>query len=82
MNTCSRSGSGNTEVEPCSGSSIMGYAGICSVNIQAHSDDDFNYVNVRDISANIQNGSSTCAVTTALTNNPPTADAGADFTNC
>ncbi|HOZ82302.1 MAG TPA: zinc-dependent metalloprotease family protein [Bacteroidia bacterium] len=80
MNTCSRSGSGNTEVEPCSGSSIMGYAGICSVNIQAHSDDDFNYVNVRDISANIQNGSSTCAVTTPLTDNPPTADAGADYT--
>ncbi len=80
MNTCSRSGSGNTEVEPCSGSSIMGYAGICSVNIQPHSDDDFNYVNVRDISANVQTGSSTCAVTTTLTNNPPTANAGADYT--
>ena len=40
MNTCSRSGNGQTEVEPCSGSSIMGYAGICSVNVQNNSDND------------------------------------------
>jgi subtilisin-like proprotein convertase family protein len=80
MNTCSRSGSGSTEVEPCSGSSIMGYAGICAVNVQSNSDDDFNYVNIRDISANLQTGNSTCAVTTPLTNNPPTANAGANYT--
>ena len=79
MNTCSRSGSGSTEVEPASGSSIMGYAGICSSNIQAHSDDDFNYVNVRDISLNVQSGNSTCAQITNLTNNPPTANAGSDY---
>lgn len=79
MNTCSRSGSGSTEVEPASGSSIMGYAGICSSNIQAHSDDDFNYVNVRDISLNVQSGNSTCAQITNLTNNPPTANAGNDY---
>lgn len=80
MNTCSRSGSGNTEVEPASGSSIMGYAGICSSNVQAHSDDDFNYVNVRDITANIQSGNSTCAFQTPITNQPPTADAGSNYT--
>jgi subtilisin-like proprotein convertase family protein len=80
MNTCSRSGSGSTEVEPASGSSVMGYAGICSSNIQAHSDDDFNYVNVRDISANVQTGNSTCGQITVLTNNPPTANAGSDYT--
>jgi subtilisin-like proprotein convertase family protein len=81
MNTCSRSGSGNTEVEPASGSSIMGYAGICSSNVQPNSHDDFNYVNVRDITANIQSGnSSTCAFQTPLTNQPPTADAGANYT--
>jgi subtilisin-like proprotein convertase family protein len=80
MNTCSRSGSGSTEVEPASGSSIMGYAGICSSNIQAHSDDDFNYVNVRDISLNVKTGnSSTCAQITNLTNNPPSANAGSDY---
>ena len=79
MNTCSRSGSGASEVEPASGSSVMGYAGICSSNIQAHSDDDFNYVNVRDISVNIKTGSSTCAAITTLTNTPPTAAAGLDY---
>jgi subtilisin-like proprotein convertase family protein len=80
MNTCSRSGSGTTEVEPASASSIMGYAGICPTNVQANSDDDFTWVNVRDISANIQTGNSTCAPFTILINNPPTADAGNDYT--
>ena len=79
MNTCSRSGSGSTEVEPASGSSIMGYAGICSSNVQSNSHDDFNYVNIRDISVNIKTGNSTCAAITPLTNNPPTANAGADY---
>jgi subtilisin-like proprotein convertase family protein len=81
MNTCSRSGSGTTEVEAASGSSIMGYAGICGTNIQSNSDDDFNYVNVRDMSANVQpGGNSNCGFTAALINNPPTADAGLDYT--
>ncbi len=79
MNTCSRSGSGSTEVEPASGSSIMGYAGICTSNVQSNSDDDFNYVNVRDISINIKTGNSTCAAITTLTNTPPTANAGLDY---
>lgn len=79
MNTCSRSGSGATEVEPASGSSIMGYAGICNTNVQSNSDAHFNYVNIRDISANVQGGVSTCAVITNLVNNPPTANAGIDY---
>mgnify|MGYP000370356167 CR=1 FL=1 len=79
MNTCSRSGNGSTEVEPASGSSIMGYAGICTSNVQANSHDDFNYVNVRDIMNNVKTGASTCGVITTLTNNPPTANAGADY---
>lgn len=81
MNYCNRSGDGTTEVEPGSGSSIMGYAGICAPNVQPHSDAHFNYVSIRDISANIQpGGDSTCAVETALTNQPPVADAGLDYT--
>ncbi|MFM7016847.1 MAG: reprolysin-like metallopeptidase [Bacteroidota bacterium] len=80
MNTCSRSGSGLSEVEPASGSSIMGYAGICSSNVQAHSDDDFNYVNVRDISLNVQTGNSTCGYQAPISNQPPTANAGPNFT--
>lgn len=75
-----RSGSGATEVEPGSGSTIMGYAGICPADIQPHSDAYFAYVNIRDISANIQTGASAgCAQIISLTNNPPTANAGADY---
>ena len=80
MNTCSRSGSGQTEVEPASGSSIMGYAGICPENVQLSSDAHFNYVNIRDISANVQGGNSTCASTQSLNNIPPVANAGQDYT--
>lgn len=75
-----RSGSGLTEVETGSGSSIMGYAGICPANVQAHSDDYFGYVNIRDISLNVKTGtSSSCPQITNFTNNPPTANAGSDY---
>jgi len=81
MNTCSRSGNGITEVEPASGSSIMGYAGICATNVQLNSDAHFNYVNIRDISANIQpGGTSDCGAQMTLTNKPPVASAGNDYT--
>ena len=80
-NSSCRSGSGLTEVEPGSGSTIMGYAGICPADVQAHSDAYFHYVNIRDISANVQSGNSSgCAQIINLTNNPPTANAGADYT--
>lgn len=79
-NSSCRSGSGATEVEPGSGSSIMAYAGICAANVQNNSDAYFNYVNIRDISANIQTGiSSSCAQVINLSNNAPTANAGADY---
>ncbi|MGB1270286.1 MAG: reprolysin-like metallopeptidase, partial [Flavobacteriaceae bacterium] len=75
------SGNGTTEVEPGSGSSIMGYAGICAANVQGNSDAHFNYVNIRDITTNIQTGiSSSCAAEMALTNQPPVAvTEGAEF---
>jgi subtilisin-like proprotein convertase family protein len=78
--TCLKSGN-NTEVEPGSGSSIMGYAGICTgQNVQDNSDDYFNYVNIRDISANIQGGvSSACFDEILVSNLAPSADAGADY---
>jgi subtilisin-like proprotein convertase family protein len=75
-----RSGSGLTEVEAGSGSSIMGYAGICPANVQNNSDDYFGYVNIRDISANVQTGtSSSCPQITNFTNNPPVVNAGSDY---
>lgn len=74
-----RTGSGLTEVEPGSGSSIMGYAGICATNVQSNSDAYFAYVNIRDIMENVRNGISTCGTITILSNNPPTANAGRDY---
>jgi subtilisin-like proprotein convertase family protein len=75
-----RSGSGLTEVETGSGSSIMGYAGICPANVQNNSDDYFGYVNIRDISANVKTGtSSSCPQITNFTNNPPVVNAGSDY---
>jgi subtilisin-like proprotein convertase family protein len=77
-----RSGSGLTEVEPGSGSSIMGYAGICATNVQANSDAYFGYVNIRDISDNVQFGISSnipASQVSNFLNNPPTANAGADY---
>lgn len=80
-NQSCRSGSGLTEVEPGSASTIMGYAGICAANVQSNSDAHFNYVNIRDISANVKpGGNSTCANEITTTNLPPTANAGANYT--
>jgi hypothetical protein len=80
-NSSCRSGSGSTEVEPGSGSTIMGYAGICSANVQNQSDDYFHYVNIRDIVDAINNGvENSCAELIASGNSSPTADAGASYT--
>lgn len=87
MNVCSRSGY-NTEVEPGSGSSIMGYAGICAPNVQNNSDAHFNYVNVRDVGGFIKTGYNpyydvtvpSCSEEITIQNQSPTADAGIDFT--
>lgn len=79
MNTCSRSGNGTTEVEPASGSTIMGYAGVCSYNVEYNSDAHFNYVNIRDIQQNVQVGNSTCGELIEIENQPPQANAGADY---
>jgi Metallo-peptidase family M12B Reprolysin-like/GEVED domain/Secretion system C-terminal sorting domain/Fibronectin type III domain len=78
-----RSGNGTTEVEPGSGSTIMGYAGVpgCTPFVQTNSDAYFHYVNIRDISANVQTGASSgCAQIINITNNAPTANAGLDYT--
>ena len=66
-------------VEPGSGSTIMGYAGVSEgYDVQNNSDDYFAYVSIRQIQT-ILSGVS-CPVSTALTNNPPAIDAGEDYT--
>jgi subtilisin-like proprotein convertase family protein len=74
------SGNGLTEVEPGSGSTIMGYAGICAPNVQNNSDAYFHYVNIRDITANIKTGvSSSCAQITVFSNVAPVITPISDY---
>jgi len=68
----------SVNVEPGSGSTIMGYAGITDYNVQNNSDDYFAYVSILQIQNNLAGKS--CPVSTALTNNPPAIGAGADYT--
>ncbi|QIY92181.1 GEVED domain-containing protein [Chryseobacterium gallinarum] len=61
----------STSVEPGSGSSIMGYAGItgATTDVQANSDPYFNVTNITQIQANLV--SKTCDVETNIINTPP-----------
>lgn len=66
-------------VEPGSGSTIMGYAGIEQSNdVQDHSDPYFHYASINQILNNLETRS--CWVGTTITNSPPVADAGSDYT--
>lgn len=67
-----------TNVEPGSGSTIMGYAGITDYDVQNNSDDYFAYASIFQIQNNLSTKS--CPVSAAVTNNPPTINAGIDYT--
>lgn len=68
-------------VEPGSGVTIMGYAGIVAgQNVELHSIDIFSVKSIEQVSNYIlSGGGSGCDVETITGNNPPSADAGADF---
>ena len=70
-------GSG-VNVEPGSGSTIMGYAGITSYDVQAHSDAYFTYKSILQIQTNL--ATKTCPVSVAVTNTTPVVSAGDNFT--
>lgn len=66
-------------VEPGSGSTIMGYAGVTdNYDIQDNSDDYFAYASILQIQNNLAGKS--CPVSVDITNNPPAINAGSDFT--
>lgn len=65
-------------MEPGSGSTIMGYAGITSQDIQPHSDAFFHAISIQQITNNIK--AKTCPVSTNTGNSIPTANAGSDYT--
>jgi chitodextrinase len=75
--THSNEGTG-VQMEPGSGSTIMGYAGITSLDVQPHSDAFFHAVSIQQVTNNIK--TKTCPVSTATGNAIPTANAGLDFT--
>ncbi|WP_290842635.1 reprolysin-like metallopeptidase [Flavobacterium sp.] len=66
-------------VEPGSGSTIMGYAGITgATDVQAHSDDYFTYRSILQIQTNLN--LKTCPVSVPVTTPAPTVNAGLDYT--
>lgn len=64
-------------IEPGSGSTIMGYAGVTSFDVQAHSDDYFSVNSVIQIQNNLS--LKTCSSNTPITNNPPIINAGSNY---
>ena len=75
--THSNEGTG-VQMEPGSGSTIMGYAGITSLDVQPHSDPFFHAVSIQQVTNNIK--AKTCSVNIATGNAVPTANAGLDYT--
>ncbi|CAN1544999.1 Secretion system C-terminal sorting domain [Flavobacteriaceae bacterium] len=64
-------------IEPGSGSTIMGYAGVTNYNVQMHSDDYYSVNSILQIQSNL---SSKASIDKETTNNPPLIDAGLNHT--
>lgn len=73
-------GNGSINMEPGSGSTIMGYAGITgpSTDLQDHSDPYFHVISLLQIEDNLS--TKTCDVETTITNNPPVIAPLTDYT--
>ncbi|MCC6412807.1 MAG: lamin tail domain-containing protein, partial [Saprospiraceae bacterium] len=70
-NDCNRNNS--TAIEPGSASTIMGYAGICSPDVQGNSDDYFSTASLYEMRPFVATGSgSTCDVAVSVSNAAPT----------
>jgi chitodextrinase len=65
-------------MEPGSGSTIMGYAGITSQDVQPNSDVYFHAASIQQVTNNVK--AKTCQTNTATGNAVPTAAAGLDYT--
>ncbi|TDP60275.1 reprolysin-like metallopeptidase [Flavobacterium dankookense] len=65
-------------MEPGSGSTIMGYAGITSQDVQTNSDAYFHAASIQQVTNNVK--TKTCQTNTPTGNSIPTANAGLDYT--
>ena len=61
-------------IEPGSGSTIMGYAGITSANVQLSSDAYFHSASIQQINRNLQR--KTCGTINQIPNHPPVVNVG------
>ncbi len=77
-NNCNRSSIAS--YEPGSASTIMGYAGICSPNVQNNSDAYFHAISVSQVSAHITGSANSCAQIINTGNQKPSVSAGSDYT--
>ncbi|WP_271406168.1 reprolysin-like metallopeptidase [Tenacibaculum soleae] len=75
-NDCNRNNA--TAVEPGSGSTIMGYAGICDPDVQGNSHANFHAISIAQMWTHIQN-SGNCATLSNTNNDAPVANAGANY---
>lgn len=66
------------QMEPGSGSTVMGYAGITNLDVQPHSDAYFHAISIQQVTDYIKTTS--CQTTVNTGNSIPTANAGADYT--
>jgi hypothetical protein len=78
-NPCGGNINPSTAFETGSGTTIMGYAGVCPPNVQPHSDDYFHGISIQEMWTNIKNGQGQCGAQSPTNNLPPTADAGPDY---
>ncbi|MET0635033.1 MAG: reprolysin-like metallopeptidase [Chitinophagaceae bacterium] len=68
------------QVEPGSGSTIMGYAGITDADVQQHSDDYFSAMSIQQVTDYIKTGvGSFCAQETSTGNAAPVVSGGANY---
>lgn len=78
-NDCNRDP--NASAEPGSGSTIMGYAGICAPNVQNNSNDYFHAINLQSMYNFITNGSGkNCPVKSNTGNTPPVVENVLNYT--
>lgn len=74
-NSCERNL--GTAVEPGSASTIMGYAGICTPNVQNNSDPYFHAISIAEMTAHI---ATTCVTPVSFGNSAPSASALSNYT--